>query len=114
MEENIISPEESTIQKIIIGNYVYESKLSVLWFGDDHIKLTKKENDLLHWLALNQNKLVSRTKIMESVWFKANYFNGRSMDVFLTKLRKYLKEDPNISIISNHANHIILKVKTTS
>lgn len=114
MEENIIAPEESIIQKIIIGNYVHEWKLSILWFGDDHIKLTKKENDLLRWLALNQNKLVSRAKIMESVWFKADYFNGRSMDVFLSKLRKYLKGDPNISIISNHANHIILKIKTTN
>lgn len=67
----------------------------------DH-QLTQKESDLLKYLALNANKILKREEILLNVWGKEDYFLGRSMDVFVTKLRKYLKDEPKVELQTIH------------
>jgi DNA-binding response OmpR family regulator len=66
--------------------------------------LTSKECELLRLLCINQNKLVTREKALLMIWGDNNYFNGRSMDVFITKLRKHLKSDPSVEIVNVHGS----------
>ena len=73
--------------------------------------LTQKEGDLLKLLIENQDKVLKREEILTSIWGDDDYFAGRSMDVFIAKLRKYLKEDEAIDIINVHGNGFRLLVK---
>jgi DNA-binding response OmpR family regulator len=73
--------------------------------------LTTKEAALLRLLCLHQNNLLERDVALKSVWHDDNYFTGRSMDVYITKLRKYLKEDENIEIINVHGSGFRLMIK---
>ena len=68
--------------------------------GEKNIKLTTKENDLLNLLYRNKNSILDRNFALKKIWGDDSYFNGRSMDVYITKLRKHLKLDPNIQIIN--------------
>jgi len=72
--------------------------------------LTRKEADLLRLLCMHKNTLIPREIILKSVWGEDDYFIGRSMDVFITKLRKYLKEDPNVAIKNVHGSGFKLEV----
>ena len=74
-------------------------------------KLTTKETDLLRMLCLHRNGLLPRELALKEVWGDDNYFNGRSMDVYIAKLRKYLKDDPNIEIVNIHGNGFRLVVQ---
>jgi DNA-binding response OmpR family regulator len=74
-------------------------------------KLTTKENLLLRLLVKNQNELLDRQAALRAVWGDDNYFNGRSMDVYIAKLRKLLKEDTNIEIMNVHGIGFKLLVK---
>lgn len=74
--------------------------------------LTRKESDLLKLLATHKNTLIPREVILKTVWGEDDYFIGRSMDVFITKLRKYLKEDPNVNIKNIHGSGFKLEVIT--
>jgi DNA-binding response OmpR family regulator len=74
-------------------------------------KLTTKENLLLRLLVKNQNELLDRQAALRAVWGDDNYFNGRSMDVYIAKLRKLLKEDANIEIMNVHGIGFKLLVK---
>jgi DNA-binding response OmpR family regulator len=85
-----------------IGKFVFDSKNMVLKFGDHIQNLTKKEGDLLRLLALTPNEILEREMALRIVWGNDDYFLGRSMDVFITKLRKYLKSDPSVSIENIH------------
>jgi two-component system, OmpR family, response regulator len=73
--------------------------------------LTRKESDLLKMLCDNKNLLLKRETALKSIWGDDNYFIGRSMDVFIKKLRKYLKEDPNISITNVHGAGFKLEIE---
>lgn len=77
--------------------------------GQESIRLTERESSLLTQLVINRNKIVKREDLLLSVWGKNDYFLGRSLDVFITKLRKYLKDDPSISIENIHGVGFILK-----
>ena len=70
--------------------------------GDATQKLTSKENDLLRLLALNQGKILERTYALKAIWGDDNYFNARSMDVYIAKLRKHLSQDERIEIMNVH------------
>jgi two-component system, OmpR family, response regulator len=88
--------------QFVIGEYVFDStKQSLLYKGEER-KLTTKEADLLKLLCLNANKILERNLALKSIWVDDSYFNARSMDVYITKLRKYLKEDPNVEILNVH------------
>lgn len=88
--------------KFEIGNYKFDYTAQLIMNGDNQQKVSTKEAELLRLLCLKKNEVLTREEALISIWHDDNYFNGRSMDVFLSKLRKYLKEDPNVEIINVH------------
>jgi DNA-binding response OmpR family regulator len=98
-------------QKVLIGKIPYEPELRMLHLVEGAKKLTTKENLLLRLLVKNQNELLDRQAALRAVWGDDNYFNGRSMDVYIAKLRKLLKEDTNIEIMNVHGIGFKLLVK---
>jgi DNA-binding response OmpR family regulator len=85
-----------------IGKFIFNSKLRTLTAGDDEKKLSPKEAQLLELLALNPNALISREMALKKIWGNDDYFTARSMDVYITKLRKFLSEDPHLNIKNIH------------
>ena len=85
-----------------IGAYFFDVKKQQLVFEEKIQKLTTKETDLLKLLCNNMNEVLERNFALKAIWIDDNYFNARSMDVYITKLRKYLKEDPRVQIINVH------------
>ncbi|MEI8205195.1 MAG: helix-turn-helix domain-containing protein, partial [Bacteroidota bacterium] len=71
-------------------------------FEGESKKLTTKESELLNLLAANANNILERNFALKTIWVDDNYFNARSMDVYITKLRKLLKDDQNVAIINIH------------
>ena len=84
------------------GSFVFDVKTQQLSRGDEVIKLTTKENDLLRLLCSHANDILERNFALKTIWADDNYFNARSMDVYITKLRKHLKSDPTLEIINIH------------
>ena len=91
-----------TNEKYNIGNYLFDSQKQILKIGDKEQKLTTKESDLLELLCNNMNNVLERNFALKTIWQEDSYFNARSMDVYITKLRKYLKEDSSIQILNIH------------
>ncbi len=96
----ITGSQELPILKI--GAYTLDHDNLRLSIGDDYTQMTKKEADLLKLLIKNKNKIVERSTILERIWGENDYFMGRSMDVFISRLRKYLKQDPSITVENIH------------
>lgn len=86
----------------MIGTLKYDSKARILHTSEGPKKLTTKENQLLKLLCKNENQILDRQSALRSIWGDDNYFNGRSMDVYIAKLRKLLKEDENVQIMNIH------------
>jgi DNA-binding response OmpR family regulator len=82
-----------------------------LYNGDEVVTLTQRESDLLRFFAQHINKILKREEVLLNVWGKDDYFLGRSMDVFITKLRKHFKADPNIMLETIHGVGFRLQVK---
>ena len=91
---------ENTIYHI--GRFTFDTQKQLLSIGDKQTKLTTKENELLALLCAHANEILQRDYALKTIWIDANYFNARSMDVYITKLRKHLKEDDQIEIINIH------------
>jgi len=89
-------------EEIKIGKYIFNTKIRSLRSGQDERKLSPKEAQLLELLAESANTLVSRETALKLIWGSDDYFTARSMDVYITKLRKYLSDDSNISIKNIH------------
>lgn len=85
-----------------IGKYVFDAQKQTLDLNGDVKKLTTKESELLNLLAANANNILERNYALKTIWVDDNYFNARSMDVYITKLRKLLKDDNNVAIINIH------------
>jgi DNA-binding response OmpR family regulator len=94
-----------------IGRYVFDHRKQELVIEGNSQRLTTKENDLLKLLASNKNGIVERNFALSAVWGDDSYFNGRSMDVYIAKLRKYLTFDSNIEIVNVHGKGFKLVVK---
>ncbi len=94
-----------------IGKYNFDYKLRIISNVGESVQLSPKEAELLRLLCIHKNDLLPRKKALKIIWGDDNYFNGRSMDVFITKLRKYLKNDPGIEIVSLHGKGVRLLVK---
>ena len=89
--------------EFVIGEFHLNSKLRFLKFKDDEpVKLSPKENELLRLLAIYENDLMPRELALTKIWRDDNYFTSRSMDVYIAKLRKYLKSDPLVEILNIH------------
>ncbi len=91
-----------TNEKFTIGDFEFDSQKQILKYGDKEQKLTTKESDLLRLLCNNMNNVLERNFALKTIWLEDSYFNARSMDVYITKLRKYLKADPSIQILNIH------------
>ena len=87
-----------------IGSYHFNSKLRTLKHGEGVHTLSPKENELLLMLCEYKNDLLPRELALKRIWGSDTYFNGRSMDVYIAKLRKYLKEDSSVEIVNIHGN----------
>lgn len=87
-----------------LGKYHFNPRLRELEHGETKMTLSPKENDLLKMLCEYRNDLLPREQALKKIWGSDTYFNGRSMDVYIAKLRKYLKEDPSIEIVNIHGN----------
>lgn len=99
-----------------IGKYTFNYPLRSLVFKDGMIeekeKLSPKEAHLLRMFCMYKNEVLSRSEALTKIWGEDNYFTARSMDVFVTKLRKYLKKDDNLEIVNIHGNGFRLVDKT--
>ena len=93
-----------------LGKYHFNPRLRELKMGEITHVLSPKENELLKMLAENINDLLTREKALKKIWGSDTYFNGRSMDVYIAKLRKYLREDDQIEIVNIHGNGFRLVV----
>ena len=94
-------PENNTESKVVInkiGNYNFDFTNQSLSIGDKTKRITEKESEILKFLFERRNQVVKREDLLKDLWGENDYFLGRSLDVFITKIRKYLKEDPNLSI----------------
>ena len=85
-----------------IGAYSFDNKRQLLSISDQQISLTTKESELLDLLYRHKNHVLERNFALKSIWIDDNYFNARSMDVYITRLRKYLKNDPSVKILNIH------------
>lgn len=102
---------ESDEMQFTIGDFNLNSKLRLLSFkNQDPIKLSPKETQLLRLLALHINDLLPREKALNKIWRDDNYFTSRSMDVYIAKLRKYLKQDSKVEILNIHGEGFRLVV----
>ncbi len=98
-------------QEIKIGQYQYFPEKSRLIIGDSQQKFTPKENQLVKLLVENMNQTISRSFALKLIWGNDTYFNARSMDVYMTKLRKMFKDDPKVQIINLHGEGFKLLVE---
>jgi two-component system, OmpR family, response regulator len=94
-----------------LGDYKFDYKLRKIIYKDRAEKLSPKEAELLKMLCLAEDKVLLRNQALKSIWGDDNYFTTRSMDVYMTKLRKYLKNDPRIEIENIHGSGFRLLVK---
>lgn len=94
--------QSSSQRKFTIGNYEFDYVNQLLTIDKTVKKLTKKEADLLRLLCIHINEVMNRDDALKTIWGNDDYFNGRSMDVFISRIRKYLSQDPNIQIINIH------------
>jgi DNA-binding response OmpR family regulator len=99
-------------EKLAIGSFIFNyHELSISGFGNS-CRITKKEAEILKLLCENRNHICKREEILMHVWGKSDYFTGRSLDVFITRIRKYIKEDPLVEIENIHKVGYILCVKS--
>ena len=96
------APAEDTRTRFEIGAYAFDSLTRTLMIGDSERRLTHKESELLRMLCLHQNKTLERNLALREIWGDESYFNSRSIDVFVSKLRKHLNDDDRIDISSIH------------
>ncbi|OJW15807.1 response regulator transcription factor [Mucilaginibacter sp. 44-25] len=94
--------EDNSPSQFKLGSYNFDYTTQLITRGDAIQKLSTKEAELLRLLCLKRNEVLTREEALLNIWHDDNYFNGRSMDVFLSKIRKYLKDDPAVEIINVH------------
>ncbi|MCR5850088.1 MAG: response regulator transcription factor [Bacteroidaceae bacterium] len=96
------SKEQKNVTRFQLGRFVFDIQRQVLILDDVQTKLTTKESELLTMLCVHVNDVLERDLALKTIWMDDNYFNARSMDVYITKLRKLLKDDPTIEINNVH------------
>lgn len=104
LKRNEEQNRESTNQEFDLNQYHFNPKLRELSFNGQTQTLSPKENELLKMLSEHKNDLLPREQALKKIWGSDTYFNGRSMDVYIAKLRKYLRNDPTLEIVNIHGN----------
>lgn len=108
------SSDNNTIQEddnFMVGSIKFDAQSRLLYTQGEPTKLTTKENQLLKLLCKNQNEILDRQATLRAIWGDDNYFNGRSMDVYIAKLRKLLREDERLEIMNVHGKGFQLIIK---
>ena len=107
--------KEADNKEFDLGSYHFHPKLRQLVHNGKTQTLSPKENELLKMLAEHLNDLLPREAALKKIWGSDTYFNGRSMDVYIAKLRKYLRDDSNIEIVNIHGNgfRLVVPIKTS-
>ena len=95
-----------------LGRFTFDTQRQLFSIDDKSTKLTTKESELLTMLCTHMNDILERDLALKTIWIDDNYFNARSMDVYITKLRKHLKDDPNVEINNVHGKGYRLVVPT--
>jgi DNA-binding response OmpR family regulator len=109
---NKVRSTESDEVNFTIGAYSFNSQKQLLLINNNEQKLTTKESQLLRLLCVHKNDVLDRNFALKTIWQDDNYFNGRSMDVYIAKLRKYLKDDSKVEIINIHGKGFKLLVNS--
>ena len=111
--KNIVNIPETDTFEFTVGKFCYNSKLRFLNIASQEpLKLSPKENQLLRLLVIHVNDLLPREVALNKIWRDDNYFTSRSMDVYIAKLRKYLKPDSNVEILNIHGEGFRLVVNS--
>jgi len=105
---SLLNGEKVTVYDI--GSFTFDYSNQLLKSPSDEHRLTKKEAEVLRLLCINKNKILRREIALKMIWGEDDYFMGRSMDVYITKLRKFLSEDPTVSITNIHRTGFMLEV----
>jgi DNA-binding response OmpR family regulator len=105
--------EDDFPETVKFGSFTFDYPNRVLCTPTDQLNLTKKEAEVLRMLAANLNNVVKREKVLTNVWGENDYFMGRSMDVYIARLRKKLSEDKSVSIVNVHRMGFKLEVNGT-
>jgi len=108
----LVKQVEDVVENYTIGEYSFDVKNQILKHPNDDKSLTKKETRILSFLCEHLNDIAPRDMILKNIWGTDDYFSGRSMDVFISKLRKYLSADANIQISNIHGVGFKLEVKS--
>jgi two-component system, OmpR family, response regulator len=106
---SMMGAERTTVFSIGIFTFNFENQ--VLTSPSGERRLTRKEAELLRFLCLNKNRILRRDLALKTIWGEDDYFMGRSMDVYITKLRKFLSEDPAVTIVNVHRTGFKLVVE---
>lgn len=101
---------ESRREIISIGKYTFDFNNQLLTIGSKTKRITEKECEIINYLSDHRNIVIKREEMLKKLWGENDYFLGRSLDVFITKIRKYLKDDPNLTIENVFGVGFILKV----
>jgi DNA-binding response OmpR family regulator len=108
---NFVSGMNNAHITFVIGHHTFDYSSHMLISDDTERRLTKREAELLHLLCQNMNSVLRRDIALKTIWGEDDYFMGRSMDVYITKLRKMLGSDPDVSITNIHNTGFRLDVK---
>lgn len=111
LKRNKVSSSEASASQLIIGDYIFDKPSLRLIHNEFEKRLTSREAALLVCFYRNQNKVVKKEDILNEVWGSDSYFNSRSLDVFISKLRKYLQYDPKIQINNIHGIGFIMVLR---
>lgn len=107
--------DETAVRTLFdIGKYKFDSNRQLLIYKNEETKLTARESQLLRLLCLNINQTLDREKALSEIWEETTYFTGRSMDVFISRLRKLLKHDQDIEILGIHGKGFRLVVENSN
>jgi two-component system OmpR family response regulator len=105
-----LNDKNQVVNEFEFGKFKFNSRLRILTINDKSFTLSPKENGLLQMLCEYKNDLLPRDQALKRIWGSDTYFNGRSMDVYIAKLRKYLSEDEKVNIVNIHGNGFRLVV----
>lgn len=103
--------EKQNYETLKLGNYVFNTLNQELIYNDETINLTNRESQLLQYLVIHKNMLCTHKDILTHIWGKNDYFNKKSLNVFITHLRKYLNKDTKIKLENVHNRGFILKIE---
>ena len=107
--QSLISSGQDAVYDI--GSFTFDYGNPLLKKGKEERRLTKKEAEVLRLLCINKNKILRREVALKMIWGEDDYFMGRSMDVYITKLRKFLQDDPTVNITNIHRTGFMFEIK---